>query len=354
MAKRNLSHWEEIVKESANGARIWVGVDVHKKTYAVAILSDNGVRHYFTTPADSAGLLEQFSSRGVIITALTYEAGLTGFGLYRACKKAGINALVVSANRIPRPATRSAKTDKIDCMKLAEYLALGLLKPIYVPTRDIEARRTIVRRRNQLSAELGSLKNRIKSFLLLHDLPEPHGLTSWTKSGVRGLFELEMHPDLRFTFESYLRQLQFLETEKALLEQKIRKLLTSEDDILQSVPGVGVLTAANFRAEIIEPTRFERPEQLAGYLGLAPVIIQSGQSTGTARTIPCGQGKLRSMLVEAAWALKTREPWATTFYDRVLRRCGKAQKAIVALARKLAIILWRLWQDNRCYQSEHI
>lgn len=60
------------------------------------------------------------------------------------------------------------------------------------------------------------------------------------------------------------------------------------------------------------------------------------------------------MLVEAAWVLKNREPWAIVFYERILRRNGKAQKAIIALARKLAVILWRLWQDNRFYQSEYI
>lgn len=354
MAKRNLSHWEEIVKESANGSRIWVGIDVHKKTYAVAVLSDSGVRHYFTTPADYCSLFEQFSSRNIKITALTYEAGLTGFGLYRACRKAGINAMVVSANRIPRPATRTAKTDKIDCMKLAEYLALGLLKPIYVPDEDNEACRTIIRRRHQLAVELGNLKNRIKSFLILHDMAEPPGLEYWSRAGIASLFTLEMHPDLRFTFDSYLRQLQFLEGEKAVLEQEIKKVFSSKDDILQSVPGVGPFTAATFRAEIIAPDRFQNPEQLAGYLGLAPITSQSGQSSGSARIIPCGQGKLRSMLVEAAWVLKNREPWAIVFYERILRRNGKAQKAIIALARKLAVILWRLWQDNRFYQSEYI
>lgn len=352
MAKKSVSHWEAIVEESKRGAAIYVGVDVHKSKYAVAVLSANGVSHHFVAPADNNGLLKQFQDRGVKVEALAYEAGLTGFGLYRACVEAGVRALVVAACRMPRPVTRSAKTDKVDCLKLAEYLAKGLLKSIAVPSEDQEATRAEMRRRNQLTRELSELKTRIKSFLTFHGLSEPAGLKSWSEYGLAELKKMPMHPALRDTLDSLLRQYQFFIEEQRLLERKIKEAVIPVDDILQSTPGVGPLTSAVFRTEIFDPQRFQRPEELASFIGLAPVISQSGQRSGTARLVPCGQGKLRSMLIEAAWIMMRRETWATEFYNRILRRSGKSQKAIVALARKLAVILWKLLLDNRRYMSD--
>lgn len=353
MTKKGVSNWDSIVEESNRGAQIWVGVDVHKTKYAVAILSDTGVRHYFSMPADNDSLIRQFKDRGVTITALVYEAGLSGFGLYRACEKSCIKAMVVAASRIPRPATQSAKTDKIDCQKLAEYLSIGLLKPIAVPTEEQEAVRTKTRRRNQLVREQTETKLRIKSFLLAHGVPEPPGLTHWSRASVEELKKLELLADLRFTLDSYLRQLEFFEEEKRLLEKELKEKVLPQVDVLQTVPGVGPITAAIFRTEIFDPGRFQRSEQLSNFIGLAPIISQSGSSKAATRLRPCGQSKLRSMLVEAAWILRAREQWAWEFFNKIVSRGGKPQKAITALARKLATILWKLWLHNRQYQSHY-
>lgn len=353
MAKKIVTHWDGIVKESNNDVNIWVGVDVHKKSYSIAVLSDNGVWHCFTTPADNQGLIRQFTERGINISGLVYEAGLTGFGLCRECHKAGVDAMVVAAVRIPRPVGKTAKTDKIDCMKLAEYLAKGLLRPIHVPTEEQEARRAKVRRRNQMAGEIAKLKTRIKSFLTVHGLPEPQGLSVWSRLAINALSDIAMNMDLRYVLDSYLRELDFLTAEKSLLEKEIKENFLPSADVLQSVPGVGPVTSAVFRAEVIDAARFQSADKLSGFLGLAPVVSQSGASSGTARLIPSGQGLLRSKLVEAAWILKTKESWAADFYNRVLYHSGKPQKAIVALARKLAIILWRLLLENRPYQTKY-
>lgn len=258
--------------------------------------------------------------------------------------------MVVSANRIPRPPTQSAKTDKIDCMALAKYAAMGLLKGIAVPSEEQEAARSIIRRRHAVSRELSRTKASIKSFLTCHGLPEPEELKNWSVKGVKKLEILPMLPALRITLDSLLRQLKRFEEEKAILEKSVRSTLPPKDnDVLQSVPGVGPVTSATFRAELFSPDRFECSEKLTSFIGLAPMVSKSGESKGQCRLVPCGQGRLRSMLVEAAWVLRGKEKWAAEFYESVLRRCGKFQKAIMALTRKLAIILWRLWQENRPY-----
>ena len=348
MSNKRTSTWGCILPCS----RVWIGVDVHKRKYSVAVYSESGALHHFVMPADNHSLLEQIAGQDIRVEVLVYEAGLTGFGLYRACQAAGIPAMVVSANRIPRPATQSAKTDRIDCIALARYASLGLLKGIAVPSEEQEAARSVVRRRHAVTREVGKVKVMVKSFLTCHSLPEPEGLKSWSAKSRRELETMPMLPGLRQTLDSLLRQLGQLEEERKLLEKTVQSALPpKEGDVLRSVPGVGPLTSATFRAELFSPDRFERSEKLASFIGLAPVVSQSGEGKGKSRLIPCGQGRLRSLLVEAAWILRGKEKWASDFYETVLRRCGLFQKAILALARKLAILLWRLWMDNRPYQS---
>jgi transposase len=353
MTKKSLSRWNGIVEESDKGSDVWVGVDVHKTNYSVSVLTSGGVAHNFITLADDEGLIKQFQERGIKITCLAYEAGPTGFGLYRTCKRHGIEAIVAAASRIPRVPVKTAKTDRIDSKRLVEYLSRDMLKPITIPSEEQEAIRAKVRRRGQLSRDIAKAKARIKSFLLVNGLAEPAGLTCWSQRAMEELKALALQPDLRLTLDSHIRCLGFLEGEKHLLEANIRKSVLPEHDVLQSVPGVGPITSGMFRAEIFDPGRFETSEQLSSYVGLAPVISQSGSNSGYSRLVPCGQGKLRSVLVEAAWRLLSKEEWASKFYHRILSHSGKPQKAIVALARKLAVILWRLWSDERDYESNY-
>ena len=89
MAKKSVTHFKAVVEAAQRGEKIWVGVDVHTKKYAVAILSESGVRHSFVTNSDNQALVKQFTDRGLSPEVIVYEAGLTGFGLYRACQAAG-------------------------------------------------------------------------------------------------------------------------------------------------------------------------------------------------------------------------------------------------------------------------
>lgn len=351
--KNSLTRWNNIVDASKNGEQIWVGVDVHVNSYAVAVLTEKGLRYSFSTSSDNNALVRRFQDQKIKITCLAYEAGLTGYGLYRACEKAGINAMVVATSRIPRKPAKTAKSDRIDCMKLAEYLANDMLTQVTVPDEKSEAYRVKVRCRNQLVQEITRQKNRIKSLLAYLGKADTPGLTHWSLAGRLALREMELPHDLRVTMDCYLSVLEHLEKEQSLLEEELRHDNATSEDVLQSIPGVGVIVSSVFRAEIFDPGRFETEEQLSSYLGLAPIIRQSGASAGRARIVPCGQNKLRGLLIEASWSFRGKEPWAMELYNKLYSRSGSSSKAITALARKLAIIMWRLWLDNRVYESDH-
>ncbi len=280
MAKRIISDWRSIVEESNNGESIWVGVDVHKKNYSVAVLSGNGVIHTYHASSDNQALLRQFSERGIKITALVYEAGLTGFSLARACQQAGVKVMAVSANKIPRSPLPGAKTDAIDCMNLAVLAAKGLLKPIAIPSVEQEQKRAVVRRRVQLTRSIRVVKSRIKSLLICHGIAEPDGLQHWAKKGREALAAMPLPELLRELMDSHIAELNFLEKQRCEVEASIKRVMLPKDDVLQTVPGVGPIISAAFRAEIFSPERFSRSDQLSSFLGLAPCLRQSGQGPG--------------------------------------------------------------------------
>lgn len=160
----------------------------------------------------------------------------------------------------------------------------------------------------------------------------------------------------KLTLQSHARELMFLKEELANVDGELKHLCQDPDRVqifqaLTSVPGVGPITATSFLLELFNPERFERGEQVASYLGLAPTVHHSGERTPRGRLVPVGQKRLRSLLVEAAWRWIARDSYANGLYRKFLSRSGIPQKAIAAVARKLAVILWRLSVEQRAYRS---
>jgi len=284
-----------------------------------------------------------------------YEAGPTGFGLARALESAGIAVCVVAPSRVPRAAARGAKTDRLDCLRLAEYGAKGIVKSVAIPSEEEEAERSLLRRRHQLVDELRRTKQRIKSHLLCFGVAEPSGLRGWSRRGLAELREVGLSGAAMWTLESMLRELEYVMGEQAAVEKQLKSLMEAARhkeavEVLRSVPGVGAVVSMTWRLELFRPQRFRRAEEVASYLGLAPMVRQSGAGKARARIRPVGQRRLRSLLVEAAWLWKARDPQAAQWYRRCLSRTGLFQKAITALARKLAVMLWRLSVEKRPYR----
>jgi transposase len=261
---------------------------------------------------------------------------------------------VVAPSRIPRAVAPGAKTDRLDCIRLAEYGAKGMVKPIAIPSEEEEAERSLLRRRHQLVDELRRTKQRIKSHLLCFGVKEPAGLKGWSRRGVAALQEVGLLGAAKCTLESMLRELEYVMGEQAAVEKQLKAVMEEARhkeavEVLRSVPGVGPVVAMSWRLELFRPERFRRAEEVASYLGLAPMVRQSGSGKARARIRPVGQRRLRSLLVEAAWLWKARDPQAEQWYRRCLARTGIFQKAITALARKLAVMLWRLSVERRPY-----
>ena len=145
---------------------------------------------------------------------------------------------------------------------------------------------------------------------------------------------------------SLIREYRFLQKEHRTLEREVmratRRLYPEQYARLTKVGGVGEVVATTFLAEIFAPKRFDRAEEVSSYLGLAPMVRRSGEGPVRARLRSVGQDRLRSVLIEGAWSWRRHDKEAAALYNRHLAKSGVSQKAICAVARKLAIKLWRL------------
>ena len=354
MARQSVASAEQFV-EGFKEHPFVVGIDVHKRSLSVALRRIDGRVHTFVCPGDPNVLVKLIECLEIRVALVAQEAGPTGFGLARAFMNKGVTVIVAAPSKIPRSVTAGAKCDRLDCIKLAELAARGMLKPIAIPTEEEQAQRCLLRRRHSIVDGVRRAKQRIKSLLLLLGMEEPKGLSHWSLKAIDELSHLSLEPSALSTMESYLRELEFHTKELRRVEVELKALPQTSKQAhsirhMKTVPGVGPVVATTFAMEVFRATRFKRAEELASYLGLAPMVHHSGTKNPSGRIMPVGQKRLRSLLVEAAWVWKTRDPYAAEIYNRMLGRMSIPQKAIVAVARKLAIILWRLCVEQRPYR----
>lgn len=352
MVRNRVASLDQFVKYF-EGHPFHMGLDVHKRSYHVAIRREDGKAMTWICPANPRGLVEQIRRLSIQVSGVAYEAGPTGFDLARTLRSAGINVLMAAPSRIPRAVRTGAKTDRLDCLRLADYAAKGLIKPIAIPSPEQEAERSLERRRHDLVDSLRRCKQRIKGLILFLGLPEPKETERWRRGAAEALLALPLDPHARLTLESHLRELAFYQNELSEVEEQLRQMARQHGDVLrclQSVPGVGEVVATTFMLELFDPERFYRSEEVSSYLGLAPMVWHSGEKTPSGRLRPAGKTRLRSLLIEAAWMWRQYDPYARDLYNRFLGRMGIAQKAITAVARKLAVILWRLYVERRSYR----
>jgi len=334
---------------------VFVGLDVHAKKVNVAVRVNGREVARWVSPPNGAVLAKSFRPLRAGLRNMAYEAGPTGYGLYRTLRAEGLPVEVWAPGKMPRPANRSNKTDRKDAATLAKYAEKDLGTPIAVPTAQQEADRQVMRTRNQLVEKARRVKQQVKGFLLMHGIPAPAGLAGWTKAGLDALRKVSLGAELKFCLELLLDELIHLEGLKKRIELKLRELSQTERHakavrLLQSHPGVGLLTAMNFLLEVYRPERFEVDRQLSTYVGLVPRVSQSAERRTEGPLIRSGQNSLRSMLVQAAWQWKRRGGEGEEIYQRILGNTQCAQKTIVALARKISANLWYMLLRGEAYR----
>lgn len=236
-------------------------------------------------------------------------------------------------------------------------LAKGLLKRVWVPSREELYHRQVIRRRRQLVRDRVRIQNRIKAELRFYgiELAEPQG--RWSSVYVENLHRLRFNNRwIQERFERLLESYQFLSLQITKQSQLIRDLAKTDTykervGILCSVLGIGVLSALELLVELQDVSRFRRADQVAAYVGLTPSQYSSGEKVRMGRISRVGKNMLRGILVEAAWMLIRKDVVMREKYERIKGHSG-SKRAIVAVARSLLLRIRRMLLDGQPYLKE--
>jgi transposase len=299
----------------AHTSTLFVGLDVHKETIAVAYVGEErgaevtSLGTIGTRQCDIDKLIRKLQSKGKALHFVD-EAGPCGYWLYRYLTKKKLTCWVVAPAQIPKKAGDRVKTDRRDAVQLARLLRSGDLSPVYIPSVEDEAIRDVVRAREDVLKGLKAAKVRLKAFRLRQDI-RYEGRANWTAAQLRWLANVVCPtPAQQIVFQEYVRavseqteRLQRLEAELPPLVQSWRWAPVVE--AIQALRGVQFLAAVTLIAELGDLTRFAPPRQLMSYLGLVPSEHSSGERRRQGSITKTGNSHARRVLVEGTRIKRT-------------------------------------------------
>jgi transposase len=328
----------------------FIGLDVHLDFCEIAIIEQGRVRSAGRVPSTPAGL-EILANSLAPDDHVALEATGNALAIARLLEPHVARVVVAARKELRAISEAKVKTDRHDARTLARLLAAGLLNGCWLPDEKTRSLRRRLARRAQLVRQRTRSKNEAHAVLMRNLKGRPPMTDLFGKSGRVWLGQLELPRDERQTVDGCLRQIDFLDDEIAMLETEIARHALGSGEIqrLITVPGVSLMTAATFIAAVGEIDRFHSPRKLVGYLGLDPKVRQSGSEPARhGRISKQGAAQARQMLTEAALvAVSTAGPMRA-FYQRVRARRG-SQIAIVAVARKLAVLFWHMLTRQEDY-----
>ncbi len=334
----------------------YVGMDVHLNSIAAVWGRAKETPRQMTVPAGEEGLKRLLKAVGTNEVWAVYEASSCGFEVYDLLRQWGWRMSIVAPTHIAKSAHgRKRKTDLRDARRLREILMshgeLGAeMVEIWIPSRELQEEREILRRRLKLSESLCRVKNGILSLLRMHRIKRPEKMkTAWSQMHVAWLkgiaSDAKVGAPLRVSLASYLRELEFVKEEIKVL-QEATEALAEEPRYRNSVErmtemrGIGVVTAMTFLVELGDVNRFGNRRQVGSYLGLVPASYESGDADDRKGHITrLGPPRVRKVLNQAAWQLVRHDPcWRRRYTEIASRR--KKNTAIVAIMRRLGVELW--------------
>lgn len=355
--EKRLSKQTDLLKGKTFSKRdqLYIGIDVHKHHHSIAFWLNGKIVKTFVTPADNIKIAEMLSPYKIAIKKVVYEAGPTGFHLARFLQSCGFSVEVISPSEVPDSPGKKAKTDRLDCTRLAIYSAKGLLRSVSIPTEQQESERQLSRLRDQLVSKRKRVKQQVKSLLLQYGIKEPLGLKNFSKAGIEELKSINLCVQLRYCIDSLIDELFYFTDKIHQVEKQLKELFSRPEhkqtiDIALSHPGVGDVTARQFVLEMHNPKRFSKPAEIASYLGLCPKVKQSGEKRRDGNIVMTSRATLRANLIESSWSWIRQDRYARAVFLRILHNSGQVKKAIVAMARRLAIHLWMMLYKKECYR----
>ena len=351
----------------------YLGLDVHAATIAIAVLEDGQdrpeIREIPNDPAVIRKTIKQLG-KGRLLRCC-YEAGPCGYVLQRQLTAMGIECQVIAPSLIPQKPGERVKTDRHDAAKLARLLRSGDLTPITVPTEDQEAVRDLVRAREAARRARTDARHRLGKFLLRHG--HRYHACNWTHQFWKWVNTVAFtHTALTKTLQHYTDMVLHLDRQIEALDTDIEEIASSEpyrDMVakLSCLRGISTLAAMVILSEVYDLRRFATASEFMAFLGVVPSEHSSGQRQRRGSITKTGNGRVRRILIEAAWAYRhypkvtsrQRRMFAeqpptiadvcvkanlrlTRRFRRLEARGKKSPVAMTAIAREFAGFVWAI------------
>jgi transposase len=329
-----------------NGQNIFVGFDVHLKSWKVTIMSEEILHKTFVQPPNPE-LLHQYLKKNFPGASYysAYEAGFCGYWIHNRLLDLGIHSIVVNPADVPTTNKEKVqKEDYRDSRKIARSLRSGDLVPIYIPSSQTLEDRCLIRARSALVKDMSRNKNRVKSFLHFHGIEIPLCFEKnnghWSKRFIDWLEAIEIQEKSgKETLMILVSECKRLRVTILSVTISIKELSQTESyqewvKLLRSIPGIGLLTAMIILTEIETITRFRNEDHLHSFVGIIPSTSSSGDKDIIGDITPRGHNILRHSIVESAWiAVRIDPSLMKAFHDYCKRM--EANKAILRIAKKL-------------------
>lgn len=358
---KNQSHLKsktmtKIKQLSFKGKVIYCGLDVHKTNWKINARMEGIEMAAFSQNPDPL-LLKNYAAKNYPGAELkvVYEAGFCGFEIQRSLTSLGIECIVVNPADVPSgDKDRKRKDDKRDARKLSVELAKGNLKGIYIPNKQMQDARSLVRQRHRLVQDQTRCANRIKHLLLSNGIKieiqsERLSLLFIKKIEQLDYRSLSLKASFKFAIEQYLQIRRIIKE----ITLTIRNLSKQEpfikvQEVLQSIDGIGLINGMVIQTEIGDIGRFKRLDSLCDYAGLVPDIYSSNDKTVVRGISKRRNEFLRETIIESSWTLIRKDPAMLMKYNEYRSRMN-ANKAIVRIAKHLLSRIRFLWKNEQTY-----
>jgi len=331
----------------------YIGMDIHRKFSQVCLMDQDGqIRQQRRLWHEDPQQVEEFFGSIAPASQVTMEATCGWMWLAELAEGFGHQVHLAHPAGVELIAKSRLKTDKVDARTLAHLLRTGFLPEAYLAPGHVRDQRLLLRYRQALVGVRTGLKNRVHAVLMRYNVHLEQS-DIFGVQGTRILRELELPEPARLVLDGFLDCIEFLNEKIVQHEQHLRKALEADQRVewLVSLPGVGKLTACYLIAEIGQIERFASAKKLVSYCGLCPSTRASARMLVHGRTGPAGRSLLKWSLVEAAHTAVRRDSYFATLFHRIERKRSK-QKAYVAVARKMAEMIWRMLTQQRPYVAK--
>ena len=328
----------------------FAGLDVSVKETSVCVVDDTGkIVREVKIASEPEALLAVLSNPDYHFKRIGLEAGPLSQWLFSALAEVDLPVICVETRHM-RAVLKAQinKTDRNDARGIAQMMRAGLYRPVHVKTLRSQKLRMLLTHRKLLQSKAIAIENDLRATLRNFGLKV--GVVGTVKFEARITELVENLPDLTLLVEPLLVVRRVLREQIGILHRRLLGVVRDDDVCrrLMTVPGVGPVVAMTFRVTVDIPARFRNSKAVGAAFGLTPAKYQSGEIDRTGAISRCGDDMMRTMLYEAAQSMLFRSAkwsWLKAWAMKIARHRGM-KKAIVALARRLAVIMHRIWVDG--------